>query len=93
MTQGVFVLIKVNEHLECVRPKTKKALRIAIEEKPESVFLERTANSAFGSNVEFQGKITEMPEGETIYIVGPDPKKSRKWFANLTRMGTNFKFQ
>ena len=93
MTQGILILTTVDGQKKFVRPKTKKALKIAIKKNPKNVFLERTAHLTFGSDVEFEGKILEMTEGETIYIVGPDPRNSRKWFANLNRSGTKFKLE
>jgi hypothetical protein len=81
MTQGVYV--------RGFRPKTKKALREAIESDPSSVSLEAT--SIFGN--EYGGSILHMPEGKTVYIVGPDPARKRSWYANLTRHGDKFKLQ
>lgn len=65
---------------------TKKALREAIVNDPTSVSLEGT--SMFGD--EYGGKIIYMPEGKTVYIVGPDPYRTRRWYANLTRKGDKF---
>ena len=79
MTQGVYV--------KGFRPKTKKALREAINSDPSGVSLEAT--SPFGN--EYGGSILHMPEGETVYIVGPDPYNKRSWYANLTRHGDKFK--
>jgi hypothetical protein len=91
VTQGVFILDTMAGRL--CRPRTKKELRITIKERPETVILERTAAPALDPNVEYEGKITEMPEGETVYVVGPNPYNSRKWFANLTRKGNTFQFE
>ena len=79
MTQGVWVDGK--------RPKFKKLLREAIENNPSSVSLEAT--SMFGN--EYGGSIMNMPEGETVYIVGPNPHTQRNWYCNLTRSGNRFK--
>jgi hypothetical protein len=78
MVQGVFV--------DNRRPKTKKALREALKDDPSQVHLEAT--SIFGN--EYDGLASEMPEGSTIYLVGPDPYKKRSWYANLTRRGDKF---
>lgn len=80
MTQGVFVLGR--------RPKTKKELKEVIRSNPDAVSLEVT--SVHGD--EYGGRITEMPESETVYIVGPDPY-NRVWYATLTRDGNSFKFE
>lgn len=81
MTQGAFV--------NGQRPKTKKALREAIQSNPSNVRLEAT--SIFGN--EYGGPIETMPEGKTVYLVGPDPYTSRKWYGNLTRQGDEFKLK
>ncbi len=66
------------------RPKTKKALReaveaIAFEGDPYSVVLEAT--SLFGN--EYDGSLGSAPKTTTFYVVGPDPYKKRNWYANI----------
>jgi hypothetical protein len=78
MTQGVYV--------RGFRPKTKKALREAIATNPSGVSLEATSMSGN----EYGGNIMHMPEGKTVYIVGPDPYIKRSWYANLSRRGNVF---
>lgn len=63
------------------RPATKKALREALAENPSRVSLEAT--SLFGD--EYDGPADGLPDGMTVYIVGPDPYRRRNWYANLTR--------
>ena len=65
------------------RPKTKKALREALQSTPESVTLEAT--SLFGN--EYHGPVTSAPVG-TYSIVGPDPHTSRKWYGQITVLPT-----
>lgn len=73
--QGIFV----NEQ----RPKSKKAIREAIAADPSSVYIEATALAT----VEYDGPATEMPEGTTIYFVGPDPYKTRNFYGQISRRG------
>lgn len=42
------------------------------------------------SGNEYGGNIMHMPEGKTVYIVGPDPYIKRSWYANLSRRGNVF---
>jgi hypothetical protein len=81
MTQGIFVNYN--------RPKTKKEVIEAIKTKPESVSLEAT--SFFGN--EYDGPITQMPENKMVFVVGPDPERSRKFYMNIVRIGTTFKVE
>jgi hypothetical protein len=74
--QGIYI----NGH----RPKSKKAVREAVATNPASVELEAT--SLFGN--EYGGPVADMPEGETIYIVGPDPFTKRNFYGQVTRKGT-----
>jgi hypothetical protein len=63
------------------RPKTKKSLREALDAEPDRVHIEAT--SVFGN--EYDGPASGLPDGATVYIVGPDPFRSRNWYANLSR--------
>lgn len=79
MTQGVFI--------HGSRPPTKKYLKAAIDTineggDPYSVVIEAT--SLFGN--EFSGSLAmALRENQygPFYLVGPDPRTSRKWYANL----------
>lgn len=66
-------------------PKTKKALKEAALTAPESISLE--AVSFFGND--YEGDALNMPEFQTVYVVGPDPHHNRKWYAQVTRQGTS----
>lgn len=80
MTQGVFI--------HGSRPPTKKYLKTAIDQineggDPFSVVIEAT--SLFGN--EFDGSLAmavRQNHRGPFYLVGPDPRNSRKWYANLT---------
>jgi hypothetical protein len=57
-------------------------------ERPNLVYLYST--SAFG-NGSYEGPASELPEGMTFCVVGPDPYKSRKWYATVERVGARVK--
>jgi hypothetical protein len=59
------------------RPKTKKALREAVESAPETVELEHTAMGEEGRT-----SLMRLPVGR-YYVVGPDPYTSRKWYGHV----------
>lgn len=71
------------------RPKTKKILRASAKAAPHTIILEAT--SLFGN--EYEGKVTEMPQGVIHYVVGPDPYTERTWYAQLTRVGDIIKIK
>lgn len=74
MTQGIYVNGR--------RPTSKKAIKAAAEIGDE-VWIEAT--SVFGN--EYDGEATSLPEGQTVYFVGPDPYTSRKFYGTITRKG------
>ena len=74
--QGIFI--------KSQRPASKKAVREAIAADPSSVRLEAT--SLFGN--EYDGPVSDMPEGEVIYIVGPDPYTARNFYGQVKRTGS-----
>lgn len=66
--------------------KTKKALREAVAENPNGVLFYST--DAFGPN---SGLIDPIDKIETVKginatlsVTGPNPYRSRKWYANIT---------
>lgn len=72
MTQGIFV--------DGSRPKSKKQIK---ETHPARIRIEAT--SIMGN--EYDGPASEMPEGQTVYFVGPDPSTSRKFYGQIKRKG------
>lgn len=64
-----------------VAPKTKKALRDALKERPRDVTLEST--SAFPG--QYSGPAAELPGNVSFVVVGPDPYTRRDWFARVFR--------
>lgn len=75
MAQGVFTNGR--------RPKSKKEVKDVANGDPRNIRIEAT--SMFGN--EFDGLASEMPEGTTVYFVGPDPYTSRKFYGQITRKG------
>lgn len=61
------------------RPKTKKELKAAVKEG-RKIQLENV--SLFGDGYY---DVEDIPEGESIALVGPDPYRARNWFATLTK--------
>lgn len=69
--QGIFI--------NGVRPKSKKAVKEAVADAPETVSIEAT--SVFGN--EYGGPLANAPAGE-IHFVGPDPYTKRNFYGTLT---------
>ena len=64
------------------RPKSKKAIRLAAEAgEIDGLIIEAT--SMFGN--EFGGFAADLPDGVTIYFVGPDPHTKRNFYGQLFR--------
>jgi hypothetical protein len=64
------------------RPKSKKQVKEAVA-AGDTVYAEAT--SMFGN--EYDGPVADMPEGTTIYFVGPDPHTKRNFYGQITRKG------
>ena len=73
MTQGIWI--------NGERPKSKKAIREAVETNPAMVDVEAT--SWHGN--EYGGPLDKAPEGTMITFVGPDPYTSRKFYGTITK--------
>jgi len=65
------------------RPRSKKQVREVAAEHPERVLIEAT--SMFGN--EYDGTADLMPEGQTVYFVGPDPYSKRNFYGQISRAG------
>jgi len=61
------------------RPKSKKAVKEAVQDDPARVSIEST--SMFGG---FDGPLTEAPVG-TYHFVGPDPYSDRRFYGTITK--------
>ncbi len=68
------------------RPASKKAVKAAVAEAPETVVIEGT--SLFGNP--YTGPITEAPAGRYDFV-GPDPYTLRKFYGTLTITDGTFK--
>lgn len=75
MAQGIFIQGR--------RPKSKTEIRQTVSVSSADVRIEAT--SLFGN--EYDGPADEMPEGTTIYFVGPDPHNNRKFYGQIKRKG------
>jgi ABC-type histidine transport system ATPase subunit len=64
--------------------KTKAALKRALAEDPSKVTFYGTAQ-ALGPELGGAGTIdgNHVPEGVTLVVVGPDPKRQRNWYGNV----------
>ncbi len=78
MTQGIW-------SDDSTRFASKKALTEAVK-AGRVTYLEAT--SVFGN--EYDGPVSGAPDG-TYYVVGPDPYKSRKWYAQVIKSGDTIK--
>jgi len=71
MTDGVYV--------NGQRCQTKKALK---EAAAQGRVISIECTSMFGG---YDGDSKDAPVGKTFTVVGPDPYRSRKWYANIKR--------
>lgn len=71
--QGIFI--------NGTRPKSKKAVKEAVLNDPESVRIEAT--SLFGG--EYDGPADLLPGPAKVHFVGPDPYTSRKFYGTIER--------
>lgn len=60
---------------------TKKGLKTAIKEAPETVWLYTT--SALGES--WSGFAPALPDDVKFNVVGPDPYTKRTWYANVRK--------
>jgi hypothetical protein len=73
MSQGIWI--------NGQRPKSKKAIREAVESDPGTVRVEST--SLFGN--EYNGFLDVAPEGTMVVFCGPDPFRNRKFYGTITK--------
>lgn len=76
MTQGIFI---TNEFGRAERPKSKKAIREAVEADPASVIAEAT--SWHGD--EYDGPIAYMAATNKVVFAGPDPHSDRRFYGTI----------
>jgi len=65
---------------------TKAALKAAVRADPADVLFSCTAELGPA----FSGRVTEMPEGVVLQVCGPDPYRSRKWYASVRKTARGF---
>lgn len=65
---------------------TKKSLKALIAQSPETVILYST--DAMGSNYRRTWTADKLDIGVKYSVVGPNPYKSRKWYATIERTAT-----
>lgn len=66
---------------------TKAALKQAVKDDPSKV-------RAYGTSdlgPQWSGRVSDLPEGYTLSVTGPDPYRSRKWYASIKRTGDRIK--
>lgn len=80
MTDGVFTPFGG-------RYKTKKALKEAVAENHTPILEVTSMFNEGPTNIPFDA----LEEGKTYTLVGPDPYRARKWYANVRRDGGNIK--
>lgn len=68
------------------RPKTKKQLKEALRDDPESVTLDNTAIHGEFAGCTHRGDL--LPNKFDEVVVGPDPYTDRKWYAQVRSNGT-----
>lgn len=71
--------INVGAYVNGIRPKSKAALRRALETAPETVRFDCTAMDQAGRNI----YTTNIPAGAQLSVVGPDPYTSRAWYGTV----------
>lgn len=78
--------IEVGALVNGKRPATKKALRDALTQDPTQVTFDGV--SPFKP---FAGRVTDLPAGDKLQVTGPDPFRTRNWYATVTIVGGNVK--
>lgn len=79
--------VNVGAYVNNERCPSKAALKRALKEAPDTVRFDCT--SAVGPDAgRADIKGTEVPEGDTLVVVGPDPYTNRKWYGNV-KIGKN----
>lgn len=64
------------------RPKSKKEVKMAVENEPDTVRIECT--SAFAND--YDGVVGEAPDGSYAFV-GPDPYRARNFYGTITVVG------
>jgi hypothetical protein len=78
--------INVGAFINNERPASKAALKRAMKEDPASVRFDVTEMLTANAGRTIAGN--EVPEGDTLVVVGPDPYTNRKFYGNV-KVGRN----
>jgi hypothetical protein len=70
----------VNVGVETPHNKSKRALREAIAADASKVIFYGTSVSST-----YYGRVSDIKDGMTYQVVGPDPERSRKWYATVEK--------
>lgn len=84
--------VNVGAYIDGNRPKSKKVLKEALRDAPETVRFDRTA--AVGPDAgqpDIMGN--ELPAGDTLTVVGPDPYTARTWYASVSKTAKGIEVQ
>ena len=76
--------VNVGAQIDGKNVATKKALREAMRDNPETVEFCTTAELFDGTHT-YTGDA--LPAGKTLSVVGPDPYRQRSWYATVTDKG------
>jgi hypothetical protein len=66
-------------YIKSQRPKSKKAIKEAIQIDPNQISVEAT--SVFGD--EYDGRLGDMPKDKKVSFVGPDPYSKRNFYGTI----------
>jgi hypothetical protein len=68
-----------------VRVQTKKQLKDLIAEDPALVIFDPTSMHPGSNNNGNDISGDSIPDGVVLSVVGPDPSRSRKWYASVSK--------
>jgi hypothetical protein len=74
LTQGIYINGR--------RPSSKKEVKEAVA---DGMNVRIEATSMFGN--EYDGSVSDMPDGMTVTFVGPDPYTNRRFYGNIKKVG------
>lgn len=75
--------INVGAYVDGNRPKSKKALRDALKNAPNTVTFDPTSMFDKGGT----RTIDNLYPDDKFQVTGPDPYKDRKWYATISKNG------
>lgn len=77
--------VNVGARISGERPNSKKALKEALRDAPDTVTFDRTSplDGSDGSDI----TPATIQAGQTLTVTGPDPYRARKWYATVKLSG------